>query len=86
MKLENSIRDNKAVQNLRFNTETKLVRGGPRLDPHPAPVAPRGSQALRVAAFLWWSLTPTSPCPSQPGPLLAVCLSAFLAQAAFLGR
>ncbi|OWK11225.1 hypothetical protein Celaphus_00006748, partial [Cervus elaphus hippelaphus] len=30
MKLETSIQDNKTIQNLKFNTETKLVRGGPR--------------------------------------------------------
>lgn len=29
MKLENSLQDNKTIQNLKFNTETKLVRGGP---------------------------------------------------------
>lgn len=30
MKLETSIQDNKTIQNLKFNTETKLVRGGTR--------------------------------------------------------
>lgn len=35
MKLENSIQDNKTIQNLKFNTETKLVRGGPCADPAP---------------------------------------------------
>lgn len=31
MKLENSIQDNKTIQNLKFNSETKLVGGSPRL-------------------------------------------------------
>lgn len=35
MKLENSIQDNKTIQNLKFNTEAKLVRGGPCADPAP---------------------------------------------------
>lgn len=29
MKLENSLQDSKTIQNLKFNTETKLVRSGP---------------------------------------------------------
>lgn len=64
MKLENSIQDNKTIQNLKFNSETKLVRGGPRQALIlKAPGAPRpGGQAISSAQ----SLTPSSPCSSQP--------------------
>lgn len=46
MKLENNIQDNKTIQNLKFNSETKLVRGGPRLAGQ-ALILARGSRGSR---------------------------------------
>lgn len=65
MKLENSIQDNKTIQNLKFNSETKLVRGGPGLAGQALPLRLRGSQARRVGCSL------QSPTPSSSSPLPA---------------
>lgn len=81
MKLENSIQDNKTIQNLKFNSETKLVRGGPGLGRQALPLRLQGSQARRGAALCRARL-PAPPRPSQPAhpsiSLPSVCLSACL--------
>lgn len=58
MKLETSIQDNKTIQNLKFNTETKLVRGGPRAGCS----RPPGLQVSRPSSVR--GLTPC--CPRHP--------------------
>lgn len=55
MKLENSIQDNKTIQNLKFNTETKLVRevAPPwTLPPSPLPGTTSGFVAFPMSVHL----------------------------------
>uniref|UniRef100_A0A8C0JL13 Coiled-coil domain containing 154 n=1 Tax=Canis lupus dingo TaxID=286419 RepID=A0A8C0JL13_CANLU len=59
MKLETSIQDNRTIQNLKFNTETRLVRGA-LCPPHPE--APGGSRPL----------TPAGPAPTSGLPHIPV--------------
>lgn len=67
MKLENNIQDNKTIQNLKFNSETKLVRGGPGLVGQA--LKPKALGAPRPRGWVTFSvqsLTPSPPCLSQP--------------------
>ena len=87
MKLETSIQDNKTIQNLKFNTETKLVRGGPQAGrSHPPDLQGATRAFLCVEPDALLPLPPPArPPPSSPF-CAAVCLCACLAQAAFPGR
>ena len=87
MKLETSIQDNKTIQNLKFNTETKLVRGGPQAG-HSHPPGLQG--ATRAFLYVEPDTLLPSPPPARPPPsspfCAALCRCACLAQAAFPGR
>lgn len=67
MKLENSIQDNKTIQNLKFNSQFKMVRSGLGWL--------RGSQARRVGCFLCRA---RPPAPLAPPSLPALCLQSSL--------
>lgn len=62
------MQDNKTIQNLKFNTETKLVRGGPCADP--APEAPGPSPLPAGPLAPWASLLPSVRVWPQQGFLV----------------
>lgn len=76
MKLENSIQDNKTIQNLKFNSETKLVRGSPVLVGQALPLQPQGLPGQEGGLLSLQSLGPSAPSPllACPPLLLSVCL------------